>query len=80
MHGMAACCWSAGEPLDYDSKKMTGVSSVPASGVDGEVSGQPDTCELGGDFLYARNWRRRDYGRSHQEKNPAVSNPKEGPA
>ena len=28
------------------------------SGVDHEVSGQPDTCQSGGDFLYAQNYQR----------------------
>jgi hypothetical protein len=35
-------------------------------GVDGEVSGQPDTCPSGGDSLRARKYRGSDQQRSDQ--------------
>jgi len=42
-----------------------------ASGVDGEVSGLPDTCASGGDFLCALNYRGHVSQHSNQANCPA---------
>ena len=51
--------------MDGDSHHQINGTSR-ASGVDGKVSGQPDTCELGGDLIYAQNYWGSDQQRLDQ--------------
>ena len=50
--------WLAATPSDRLGSR--------ASGVDVQVSGQPDTCESGGNFVYARDRRGSDHQRLDQ--------------